>query len=408
MSLKGKRILFIAPSSIPVDGPEAIVNIKQLEILSKAGCIIDVVSKKKKKFYYPFLNNGNLPFHLNSVHRVEVDNKVTWNTIMLHLLTFMTFGIVYKSAHWAWPALKKCKELIKENQYDFVMTKNLPSELLGYWIKKHKNIKWIATWNDPYPEEKYPVPYGKGVFAKVFLGARRLIPVMEKYPDFHLFPSNRLRDYMLQYLNIPVEKTLVIPHAVLDGDTPTTAQCESDVLSILHSGNVDYPRDPQPFLVALSRFLQERPDARLKVYFQGVYSEKISLWIKDLNLGNVVEILPPVSYWENMQNLSHYHVLLIIEAPCKEGIFLPTKVSDYMQAQKYIWAVSPSKGVLHDLYENGNIRYFSDCQDADGIYNELKQVYDDYLKDGLRGTKVPETYLSKSIVHCFESMVAKL
>lgn len=47
MALKGKRILFIAPESFPVNGAEAIVNIKQLEILSNAGCVIDVVSKKK-------------------------------------------------------------------------------------------------------------------------------------------------------------------------------------------------------------------------------------------------------------------------------------------------------------------------------------------------------------------------
>lgn len=404
MALKGKRILFIAPESFPVNGAEAIVNIKQLEILSKAGCVIDVVSKKRKWTDYPLTELAETGIRLNSLHVLEVDNRLNWETVKLHLLTFLTFGIVYKGAHWAWSALQVCKGLLMQNQYDCVITKSFPSELVGYWIKKNKGVKWLATWNDPFPVEKYPYPYGNGPKAKVFWGAKRLIPMMEKYPDFHLFPSERLRDYMLQYMNVSMDQTKIVPHVTLEMNSHR-GKTDLKGLSILHSGNLNYPRDPECFLKALARFVHENPNAQLKAFFQGVLPDRLRELIGRLDLGKWIEILPAVSYKESIEQLSNYNVALIIEAPCEEGVFLPTKVSDYMQADKTIWAISPSKGVLHDLYNNGNIGYFADCLDEEGILNELDNIYRDFLSCGLKKSKTPTEYTSERVEAVFCNII---
>lgn len=402
--LNGKRILFIAPESFPVNGAEAIVNIKQLEILSEAGCIIDVVSKKRKWTDYPLMELSDTNIHLNSLHVLEVDNRLNWSTIKLHILTWLTFGVVYKGAHWAWLALQTCKKLLRENQYDCVMTKSFPSELVGYWIKKHKNIKWVATWNDPFPVEKYPVPYGNGSEAKIFWGAKRLIPIMEQYPDMHLFPSDRLRDYMLRYLDIPATKMKIVPHVVLENATPIASKPHKG-LSILHSGNLNYPRDPKPFLIAFSLFLKQNPQADVKVYFQGVLPANFSSLVQELELEKNVGVLPSVSYQESMRMLAEYDVALIIEAPCKEGIFLPTKVSDYMQEHKIIWAISPLEGVLHDLYKNGYVGYFSNCKNKEDIAEELNKLFLDFLSKKLKVSKIPESYLSSSLIKVLSDIV---
>lgn len=401
--LKGKRILFVAPESFPINGAEAIVNVKQLEVLSKAGCVIDVVSKKRKWTDYPYTELSDQNIQLNSLHVLEVDNRLNWSSIKLHILTFLTFGIVYKGAHWAWSALQICKKLIKENQYDCVMTKSFPSELVGYWIKKHKHIKWIATWNDPYPVEKYPQPYGNGPFAKIFWGARNLIPIMEKYPDYHLFPSDRLKNYMLRYLRIPTEKIRIIPHVVLEKKDMVTSM--EGQLSILHSGNLNYPRDPKPFLEAFSTFIQKNPNANVKVYFQGVLPEDMPIFIEKLGLKDYVEILPAISYKESMLALSKYKVVLIIEAPCEEGIFLPTKVSDYMQEGKVIFAISPQNGVLHDLYYSKYVGYFANCSNNNDIQNTINLLYEDFKGNRIKGTKIPVHFLPEMIEKVFSSII---
>ncbi|MCS2411475.1 hypothetical protein NXY27_20860 [Phocaeicola vulgatus] len=54
------------------------------------------------------------------------------------------------------------KKLFSQNKYDYVLTKDSPSLLLGYYLRKKKGLKWVATWNDPYPESKYGSPDKSG------------------------------------------------------------------------------------------------------------------------------------------------------------------------------------------------------------------------------------------------------
>ena len=49
-----------------------------------------------------------------------------------------------------------------------------------------------------------------------------------------------------------------------------------------------------------------------------------------------------------------------------------------MQCGKPIFAVSPKKGVLNDLYEKKNVRYYANVKDVDSIYSELCKLYDDF------------------------------
>lgn len=400
-----KRILFIAPESFPINGAEAIVNIKLLKVLCAAGYRIDVISRKRKWTDYPLSGLEDVNICVNSLHVVEVDNRFSLSTIWLHILTFFTFGVVYKGAHWAYSALRVCKKLMKENRYDVVITKSSPSELIGYWIRKHKNIKWIATWNDPFPIEKYPEPYGGGPFAKGFIGARQLIPIMEKYPDFHIFPSERLRSYMLQYMNVSIKKTRIIAHVSFEKCAEYSSMKRSKVLKILHSGNVNYPRNPFLFLEGLHLFLQEVVDANILVDFLGVLPIGFNDKVKNLDLQSIVNVLPPVQYEESIMLLQHYDIAMLIEAPCEEGIFLPTKVGDYMQTKKPIFAVSPICGVLHDLYNEGYVQYFANCKDAINIKEELKKIYSDFNFDKIKSSLQKKDYTPDYILAQYQEIL---
>jgi glycosyltransferase involved in cell wall biosynthesis len=272
---KSKKILFIAPASFPIMGAESIVNAKLLKALAESGYDIDVISKNMKWANYPYQQLNEFGVSLHSLTVIGVENKLNFKTIIWHILAFITFGIVYKGAHWAFLALKKAKQLVENNSYDFVLTKNAPAELIGYYLKRKFGLKWIATWNDPYPTEKYPEPYGQGIKAKVFFGASRLIPIMNDYPDIHVFTSIRLRNYMLQYLNVAIERTFVIHHIVLpmnDLKSTVTHEC----LKMIHTGNVSSPRNPEPFLHALHLFFIDNPDAFMEIAFMGVLPENFS------------------------------------------------------------------------------------------------------------------------------------
>ena len=399
--MKNKHILVIAPASIPITGAEAICNVKLLRVLSENGYKIDLISKRMKYTHYPETNLAELGLNLNSVNTIEVDNKISLKVIWQHLCCLFIFGTVFKGAHWAYCVLKVAKELCRKNQYDAIITKNSPSELLGYYFKKKNGIKWIATWNDPYPTKKYPKPYGNGVNAKLFILERPLLKKMEE-ADYHIFPNQRIRDYMSNYINIPAEKTRIIPHVVIPREHIDTPH---ENLKIVHLGNVLPPRDATPFLRALSEFIKNKQDAKIEIAFIGQTPQSIKDYIKTTHLEKYVKVFPPVKYEESQEILETYDIQLIVEAPCEEGIFLPTKVSDSMQLGKPIFTISPSVGVLNDLYKKGHISYFSSVKDEKDILATLEQVYNDFTNGKLKTFSLEKSYSPQTIFQQYDEII---
>ena len=391
----------IAPSSIPVFGAESIVNAKLLQLLTSNDFEIDLISKKSKWEHYPGDQNlQELNIELRKINIVEVDNKINLKTLQQHLMAFLTFGTVFKGAHWAYLVTRRLKNTIERNEYDFILTKNSPSLLVGYYFKKKYGYKWVASWNDPYPKIKYPAPYGKGVRAKLPWYQKKVLKIMEK-ADQHIFPSNRLKNYMRQYIEIDEHKTLIAPHIVFKKNS--NSRTRSETLKILHSGNLTWPRDPKPLILGIQKLLQVIPDLAIKFDFIGVFDNDLEEFVKQKKLSKVIGLLAPIRYNDNLELLSDYDLSVIIEADCEEGIFLPTKVGDYMQSNTPIFTISPENGVLNDLYQKGFVQYFS-SNNSEAIYLELKKIYSDFLQHGLKESKFYEPYNAENILKSYSSI----
>lgn len=368
----------IAPCCYPVTGAEEIVNIKMLQALATTNDFeIDLVSKKKKNFFYPSEKIEDLGVKIRHLELCEVDNKITMETIWQHFLSFLQFGVVQKGDHWAVPAYKIIKRLLKENHYDYVLTKNAPSYLLGCYIKRRFGIKWVATWNDPFPSIKYPEPYGQGAFCKESRVIKNIIRKMT-YADIHIFPSERLMNHMLKYLKVNKNKCHVIPHAVIGSEKRLFVQNYNNGLNLIHSGNLGMPRNPETTLRAIRKFLNHYPEAPLSFTILGRTNEILSSLVDELCLQDVVKYISPVEYYKSLEIVGKHNVAVIIEADCPEGVFLPTKVTDFLQIGIPIFSISPSVGVLNDLYKQGSIPYFAPVNDVEKIYETLVNIYQDF------------------------------
>lgn len=372
-----KKILIIAPKSYPVIDAEAIVNIKLLTALSRNGGFeIDLISKMQGQDY-PSDSLSSYSIKLNQHFVIEVANSINLLTIWQHVKAFLIFKCTFVGAHWAVKALPVMKQLLKHNKYDYVLTKNSPSLLLGQYAQRKYGVRWVATWNDPAPAPKYPHPYGKGWDAKLGMFDKFFLATMRK-ADVHIFPSSRLRDYMEKFLLVDPNKCIVIPHVSLNVPKNDYLCKNIEELKLVHSGNLKAPRDPRPFLRALSKFHTLYPKRNINVTFMGVYDDDIPSQIRSLQLDAVVSLTAPVSYNDSLNVLNDYHVCLIIEANCEEGVFLPTKVSDFFQCGKSIFALSPKVGVLKDLYDQKLVPYCTAVDDEEAIYNTICKIYYDF------------------------------
>lgn len=391
------RILFVAPSSYPINGPEAMVNAKHIKLLCDAGYDVDLVCRgiRKQTNYYPDKENSCFFYRVCSINIVATKTKWDIATLLRHFLVWVKTGYVYKAADWAYDAIQVCEKLIKQNHYDYILTKDYPSEIVGVFLSKKRNIKWIPTWNDPYMWKKYPFPYGKGVNYHENIIRSKLIRDIGKYATINIFPSDRLRDYMLTYMRgMSIDKCVIMPHIVVDKDIverENVFNSQDNVLRIIHAGSIGKERNPAKCLYALKRFVNENPTKKIELTFLGVVEHLQDFMLKQIdeswNIKEYVKYIPPVSYKESLNIVSTYDVCLVLEAPCEVGIFLPSKIADYLQNNKPIFAISPKVGVMADLHKKGVVDFIADVNDENSIYESLCQIFQAYEENGFNQIK---------------------
>lgn len=403
------KILMIAPACYPVNGPEAIVNMKLLQAFSRAGDIsVDLISRNFS-YIYPSEGIDKYGVKVNELHLVEYVPHKNIATLWRYFLSFFYFHIVFFESIWAVETLRVIKKLVKENKYDYVLTKNAPSFLLGAYLKS-KGVKWVASWNDPYPGSFYPYPYGLGKNNKGTHHERRIIKKM-RMADFHIFPSYLLQEHMRTYLRAPIGKCKVIPHVVLENIIQVRRIQEksenNEVLRIIHSGNLYGQRNPLCFFRAVENLLKSDPSIKINITILGRLDDKYLPELEKLPLlKNSVFFLKPVEYQQSLVLLDSYDVACVLEAPCRKGeaVFLPTKVSDFMQQGIPIMALSPLDGVLHGMYKKGNIGYYGDVTDVKSIEVAINSLYKDFKENKLKSNVIDDSFLSTSVVESYREV----
>lgn len=145
----------IAPACFPVSGAEAIVNMKLLQAFAKSNDItVDLISRSQSSIY-PSGEIDEYGITPREVYIIDYNPHYNLDTFFKMIVSLVRFRIAFFDSSWAVKALPLICSLTKKNKYDFVLTKNAPSYLLGAYLKR-KGLKWVASWNDPFPPVFYP------------------------------------------------------------------------------------------------------------------------------------------------------------------------------------------------------------------------------------------------------------
>ena len=382
-----KKILFISPSCYPIYGSEASCNIKFLYVLSQLDCQIDLITGKSY-VYYPFnKNDSSYLKNINKIVSVKRNNKINLHSIFEYIRTFIKTGYVYSGIAGTFEMISVAETLIKENAYDYIFTKDYPSEVVGLYLSKKYKIRWVPTFNDPYCMDKFPEPYGKGYQCRVGWIREKLIKDISKTAYMSIYPSSRLRDYMLKYMyGMKMENTLIIPHILIKEKIIYQDAAPKKKLRVLYSGIITSERVTESFFKGFGNFCEKRTP-NLILTFRGIIDKnaqkEIDKYIVKYNIKEYIIFLPPVSFIESVEEAKEYDVCLVIEANCEEGIFLPGKVPNYLQCNTSIFAISPQNGILNDLYKTGIVDYFADVSSFTSVEFNFNILYNDYKKGGL-------------------------
>jgi glycosyltransferase involved in cell wall biosynthesis len=170
--------------------------------------------------------------------------------------------------------------------------------------------------------------------ALVFVTAQTADRVMRKYPA-----SWR-------------QKSHVVAHGFDGGAVwhPPTRRADAR-LHLVYTGRFyDGIRTPESLLRALATLACRRSlENELRLTLVGTPLGSQQRLARGLQLDHVVEFTGRLSFAESARIAAGADVLLLIDAPSDESLFLPSKLVDYLPMRKPILALTPVNGASADL-----------------------------------------------------------
>jgi glycosyltransferase involved in cell wall biosynthesis len=371
---------------------EGLATAKLARALTDSGHAVTVFTSLDNPLHgTPVINSDGLLSGI-TIHRVEADpdlvpgwwtalekrvgRNATWDK--LGAVPNLAYGCTIREWAWVQNVSRKTVHIFNsEGNFDVLHTRlNHPiSHFAGLQVTRQlRQLPWCAYFSDPWPHHLYPEPYEFTVGPASRYRSERILDRILKRAGSYVFPSARLRNYLLQGKRARfLSKAFVAPHLTASCGN-ASAPDSNGTLRIRHSGFLMRERKIGPMLDGVRAFFSRRPNAKLSIEFAGRYQGNV-LPVAPADLLDVVSFHPYMDPDAIGDWLQGADVFLLVEAKMKEGIYLPSKLSEYLGGGRPILALSPTQGVLADcLQEGGGIVVEPD--DVNGISVALSRLYE--------------------------------
>jgi glycosyltransferase involved in cell wall biosynthesis len=379
------KILFITSAFAPYAFSESIVNSKLVMAFLEKGWTVHVISRK---------DLGNI----YSSEQLEAWNRLSSITYEIDyprgngfirffdiLKNILFFGYSFDGIRWARKALNKALQLQEINNYDVIISRSPPdiSHLVAYHVSKKTGVPWIANWNDPI-HHIWPEPYSKNISFITKLIYQSFGRKMISQATMNTFPSEELKEYFKKFFNeLNETNTDVIPHIGFKSLEFLNKQKNSILdkdflLKLCHAGNLSEERSPHTLFEAIVNLKKDHPKLKIELDFMGIESSLLDYLIRQYNLEENVKQIGSYSYFDAMNKMSEYDILIIIEADLQDAIFLPSKFVDYAQLNIPILAITSKNSCIDRLLKENGGGISVDVLDPVSIQNGLLDIYRTY------------------------------
>ena len=280
---------------------------------------------------------------------------------------------------WMPFAVRAAAKRLRQEPRDVLVTWAQPysSHLAGLALKKRfPQLPWVAYFGDPWGGNPYidTIPPSCVVQeGEVLQRAERIIV------NTRAVREDMIRRHALK----ETEKIHVIPHscdhAWLEKTPPGEPREEQEKrqrtgqkpCTLTYAGNFYGKRTPEPLLEGL-RFVPSGSKRSLEVRFVGKFPESSKDTVRELE--PLVRLYGQKSYGETRKLLDASDMLLLIDAPLAESMFLPSKLVDYLALRKPILAITPRGGASWQALEGLEHVYRMDPGETEKIGMFLAQL----------------------------------
>ncbi len=222
------------------------------------------------------------------------------------------------------------------------------SHLIGFVLHKISGLPWVADFRDSMTEENYPRDH---ITRQCYQWIEQKALSLSARSIFTALSTREM--YRSRYAWLKPESCVVIPNGFdeqdfknFDADVDKSTRIHRPI-RLVHAGVV-YPeeRNPRPFFEALAKLKTEgvvKAD-ELQIEFRGSGSEELySTILHELNLTDIIHLLPSLPYQESLQDCALADGLILLQGrSCNHQI--PAKAYEYLRLQKPVLALTDTKG----------------------------------------------------------------
>jgi glycosyltransferase involved in cell wall biosynthesis len=281
-------------------------------------------------------------------------------------------------ASWLLSAIPVGLRLIRKHRPHAIWsTYPIPTaHLVGLALQRLSGLPWIADFRDVMTDDDFPRRFG---LRRVYRSIERR--VVSRAACVVLTAPSAQRMYLDRYPRLSRDTCRVIANGYDEVDfgfRATARTAGSDVaerpLRLLHSGLIyEEERDPRPFFRALARLRQDGivTPAGLQIELRAAGSERyFSSLLRDLGLGDLVRLLPPLDYHAALRDCAEADGLLLLQGPsCDRQI--PAKTYEYLRLGKPILALTTPEGDTAGVLSECGGATIVDLLDQDALYHAL-------------------------------------
>ena len=292
-----------------------------------------------------------------------------------------------ESLFWIPVAVRLLRRLQHHGRWDVIHSRAMPfgGNLLGLLAKRMLGIPWLAHFSDPWVDSPFYLPATPRLRRLHLRWEREIISVADRVT----FTNERaLRVVMAKYPSDWAAKCRVVPHGFSRHAPggPVSEPLEAGCLNVVYLGSLYGIRNPDVLFRALHA-LRADPEigSRVRIWLVGrMPMEVYARNVRDLSIGGMVRLMPPVSYTKALQTARRADVLLTID-PVGPGpdVFSPSKLIEYLGLGKPIWGIVRRTGANARLIEAaGGVT--ADHADAPAVAASLRRLLDRWRRGELR------------------------
>lgn len=276
-------------------------------------------------------------------------------------------------------ALVRCIRTGYRNGIDAVASINNPFHLhvLGYLTSRALRKPWLAELRDPiatHPDRDPNSPVTWAAKAVEHL-------VVHKADRVVWFDGIQLSNNYFERYDVPDNRVVQLtPMGYEKANFDTSGRVDYETFTITYAGSFyDGWIEPYSFIDGLATYVDRTGDRDLRVQFYGDWNDEYQRSVDLAGVEDLVETYNFVPHEEIVPVLKGSDVLLYVGGDDPGNrLNLPSKLWDYVGAQRPILAIVDPTFRVSDLIETYDLGTVVDINDPDGVADALTAFRDDY------------------------------